>query len=128
MIEEDTVAGKHAVSLSVFLHHPEAILLCNRIWAEWVERCVFVLRNFLNLSVQLRSRSLVNTAGLIHAKHMYCLKDTKNAKRVHVSCIFCCIKRHAYMALCCQIVDLCRADFISERSPSCKVMAFSAIR
>ena len=51
MIEKNTICCELTVSITILLHHPETILLSNRIWAEWVERCFLVLWNFINLSI-----------------------------------------------------------------------------
>ena len=53
MIEENTVASEHVVSVPVLLHNPEAILLGHSIRRIGVERCILILRNLLHLTIEL---------------------------------------------------------------------------
>ena len=54
MIEEDTRAAEHIISLTILLDNPETILLGNSVWRIRVEWSVLVLRNLFYLTVELR--------------------------------------------------------------------------
>ena len=55
MVEENTRAAEHIVSLTILLHDPEAILFCHCVWRIRMERRILVLWHFLHLSIQLGS-------------------------------------------------------------------------
>jgi hypothetical protein len=67
MVEQDTRATIHIISLAVFLHNPETIQFGHCIRAVRMERCVFILRHFFHLSVKFRSRSLIDTASIFQS-------------------------------------------------------------
>ena len=53
MIEEDTRAAEHIISLTILLDNPETILLGNSVWRIRVEWSILVLRNLFYLTVKL---------------------------------------------------------------------------
>ena len=52
VIEKDTRAAEHVVCLPILLHNPKAIELCHCIRTIWMEWSIFILRNFLYLSIE----------------------------------------------------------------------------
>lgn len=79
MIEEDTVACEHVISIAVLTHDPVAILLGHSIRRVGMEWRVLVLRNFLYFPVELRGRSLVDAAGIGQPCLTNSLKDAQYA-------------------------------------------------
>lgn len=109
MVEQNTVDSEHIVSVTIFFHNPEAVLLGNCVRRIRVERRCFTLRNFLDLTIQFRSRCLIHLAAFSQTTNTDSLQNTQNTQSVHITGIFRCIKRNLHMALCSQIVD-----FIAE--------------
>ena len=109
MIEKDTRAAEHAISLTVFLHNPESIQLGHCIGAIRMERRVLVLGHLLYLAVKFRGGSLIDTAGLFQTTGTHGLQHTQHARSVHVCRELGRVKAYLYMTLCCQIVYFVRA-------------------
>ena len=108
MIKENSIHCKHAISFSVFFHDPVAVLLCHCIRAVRVKRCRLLLRYFLYLSVQFRSRCLIDPASLLQSTHSDSFQYSQ-----YTGCIDVCrelrhIKAYLHMRLRCQIIDFIR--------------------
>ena len=117
MIEQDTRAAEHVVRLAVLLHNPVAIQFSHRIRTVRMERRVLVLRHFLHLSVEFRSRSLIDAASILQATQTHRFQHTEHTRSIHVGCKFRRVKAHLYMALCSQVINLCRAhlaDYLQD--------------
>ena len=76
-----------------------------------MEGCLFVLRYFLNLSIKLGSRSLIDAAGVGKAGEAHGLKDAEHTGGIDVGCEFGRVKRYLDVALGGKIVDFVRAHF-----------------
>ena len=68
MVEQDAVAGVHAVGLPVVFHDPKRIQLGHAIWAARVEGRGLRLRHFLYHAVQFGGAGLVEPHLLLHAE------------------------------------------------------------
>ena len=128
MIKQNSIYGKHAISITVLLHHPETILLRNRIWGIWMKRRCLTLRNLLHLAVQLRGRSLINLAGLCQPTDADSLQNTQNTKCIYITRIFRCIKRHLHMTLCRKIINLIRSDLIHKTNQTRRIREITVMQ
>ena len=106
VIEENAVAGKHAVCLAILPNHPVAVLLGNRIGRVGVERGILVLGHLFDLAVQLGGAGLIDAAGLVQTGGMHRLKNAKHTERIDLAGILGGIKADLDMALCRQIINL----------------------
>ena len=104
MIEKDSRAAKHIISLSVFLYNPISILLCNSIRTIRVERSGFFLWNLLYLAIKFRSRSLVNPACLFQSTNSNRFQNSENSGRNNIRSIFRYIKGYLHMTLSRKII------------------------
>ena len=114
VVEQNAVDSKHTICFAILFYNPEAILLCNRIRAVWMERGCLALRNLFYFSIQFRSRCLVNFCLFGKAKNAACFQNTKNTKSIHIAGILRNIKRNLYMRLRSQIVNFIRLDNIDN--------------
>ena len=105
MVEQDTRAAIHIVSFTIFFHNPEAIQLSHCIRAVRMERRVFILRHFFHLSIQFRSRCLVDAASLCQSAQTYGFQYTEYPCSIHVGRKFRRVEAHLHVALCGQVVD-----------------------
>ena len=76
-----------------------------------MERCVLVLRNFLDLSVKLRGGCLIDTAGLCHTQLTNSLQDAQYTYSIHISRKLRAIERHLHMALCSKVIYFIGLNF-----------------
>ena len=88
VIEEYSVDGEHPISLAIVLHYPETVLFRYAIRTARVERCSFLLRDFLHLAEQLGGGSLIDAASLLHAKDAYCLQKAQSTDRIRLGGVF----------------------------------------
>ena len=109
MVEQDTRAAEHVVSLTIFLHNPESVQLCHRIRRVGVERSILVLWHFLHLSVQFRCRSLIYSAAFSQSAQTHSLQHTEHTCCIHIGSKLRRVERHLHMALCSQVIHLGRA-------------------
>src|SRR5580693_3634825 len=114
MVEQDTVAGIHAVGLAVVHRDPVAVKLGHRIGRARIERRGLLLRNLLNQAVQLRGGRLVEPRLLFHAEDADRLQQPQHADRIGVGGIFRALEADADMALRRQIIDLGRTDLLHQ--------------
>src|SRR5882757_2754814 len=69
MVEQNAVGGEHAIGLAVVHRDPVAVQLGDAIGRARIERRGFLLRDFLNQTVQLRSGCLIKPRLLFHAEN-----------------------------------------------------------
>ena len=84
VVEEDAVAAEHAVGVAVLLDDPEAVLLGDGVGAEGMEGGVLVLRDFLDLAVELGGGGLVDLAAIGEAYLADGLDDAKHADGIDI--------------------------------------------
>ena len=121
VVEQNTVAGKHSIRLTILSDHPKPILFRYRIRTVRMERRVLILRAFLHLAIQLGGRRLINTAGLIQSGGMYRFQNAKHTKGIHIACIFRRIEGHLHMALCSKVIYLVRLDLQDDAGDAGRV-------
>ena len=128
MVEEDAVNRKHPVSFTVFLHHPEAVLLGDGIGAVRMERCGLALRNLFHFAEELRSRRLIETAGLRDTDDAHGLQQAKHPQRVNVAGILGHVKADLNMALGCKIVNLVGPDERQDADQACGIAQVAIVQ
>lgn len=117
VVEQDTRTAEHVVGLAVLLDDPVAVELRHGVGAVGVERGLFVLRNLLDLAVELRSRSLIDAAGLSQTAQAHGLKDTQHARGIDIGGELRRVERHLHVALSRKVIDLVgthRADHLDD--------------
>src|SRR4051794_3204033 len=90
------------------------IELRRRVWRAWIEWRRFFLRNFLDLSEQLRSRGLVEAGLVFPAQNANGLQQAQRPETVGVGGVFRRLERNLHMRLRRQIVDLARLSLLHD--------------
>jgi hypothetical protein len=93
VIKENTVAQVHSVGFALVDQDPKCVLLRNSIQRARIERSRFGLRHFLNLSLQLTGRGLVETHFLFQASGADRIHHTKDTDTIAVSSVLGHVKR-----------------------------------
>ena len=106
VVEEDAVAAEHAVGVAVLLDDPEAVLLGDGVGAEGMERGVLVLRDFLDLAVELGGGGLVDLAAAGEAYLADGLDDAEDADGIDVGGELGGVEADLHVALGGEVVDL----------------------
>ena len=114
VVEENTVAGKHVISISILLHDPKAILLGHSIGRIGMERRVFILRHLFHLAIELGGGRLIDAATVREIQLSHSLQDAEHTDGIHVGGIFRGVEAYLYVALCSEVVDLCRTYFANH--------------
>src|SRR5690606_34639434 len=68
MIEENSVAGKHSISLAIVYSDPVCVEFSHAIGRSRIERCRFRLWYRLHLTIEFRRRCLVNPGLLLETE------------------------------------------------------------
>ena len=128
VIEQNARAGEHTVGFAVFLGDPEPVLLGDGVGAVGVERGLFVLRDLLNLAVQLGRRSLVDAAGVRQAAQAHGLQHAQHAGGVDVGRELRHIEADLHMALGGQVVDLVRPHAANDREQAHRIAHIAIVQ
>ena len=75
LFEKDPIGGKNVVGLSVINTDPVCIKFGRAIGAAWIERCLFILRKLLGLSIKLACGGLIKTDTICHVQNPNGLKQ-----------------------------------------------------
>ena len=70
-----------------------------------MERCILILRNLLDLTVEFRCRSLINAASVGQSALSDSLYDTEYTYSIDVGGVFRSVKTDLHMALRCEVVN-----------------------
>ena len=114
MVEQNTVATKHTVAFAVVLHHPEAIELRHTVRRARIKRRSFPLQYFLHHAIQLRGRSLVDTASVSQSYYAHSLQQSQHTYGIHLSSELRHVETHLHMTLCCQVIYLVRTNLADD--------------
>ena len=114
MVEEDAVAGVHAVRLAVVLDNPKRVQLRHAIGAARIEGGGLRLRLFLRQAVELGGAGLVEFDRLLHAEDADGFEDAKGAKRVRVGGVLWRFKADLDMTLGGEVVDLIGLNLLHD--------------
>lgn len=88
VVEQDPVARKHAVRLTVVHGDPIAIKLGDTVGGPGVERSRLALWGLDDLAVELGCRRLVEADVLVQPASTNSIEKTERAKTVDITCIF----------------------------------------
>ena len=86
-----------------------------------MKRSSLALGNFLNLTIQLRGRSLIYLAGLDQAADADSFQHTQDTQCVHITGIFRSIEGDPNMALSSQIVDFIGLDLAHQTNQARRI-------
>ena len=112
VIEQDPIAGKNSVSLTVVDRNPIRIELCDRIGRAGIKRRCLFLRRFPHQAVEFRSRGLVKARQLFESGNANRLKQAQGAQRIGIRRVFRLLERNFDVTLCREVVDLVRLHFL----------------
>ena len=106
VVDQDAVAGIHAVGLAVVHRDPVGIELGDAIGAAGIEGRGFFLRRFLHQAVKLTGAGLVDAGFVCEHQHAHRFQDAQGAKGVGIGGVFQSLKAHRRMALADKVVNL----------------------
>lgn len=106
MIEENSVARKHVVRLTVVNDDPVAVHLGDGVRTSWIKRGLLALRDLLDLSVEFRSGGLVEADFLSKTTRMDRIEQTECSDGIDFGRVLGKIERDLHMGLGCQMVNL----------------------
>ncbi len=114
VIEQNTVYSKHTIAFAVVFSNPETILFgypIRRTGIEW--SCLF-LWNFLHLTEQFGSRSLIDAGFLFQSQDAYSFEHTQRTDSICFGSVFRNVERNLHVALSCEIVDFIRLHLLNN--------------
>ena len=114
MIEQDAVAGIHAVGLAVVHGDPVGIELGYGVRAARVEGGSFLLRGFLYQAIQLAGTGLVEADFLFHPQDANSFQHAQSAHAVYIGGVFGGFEADGHVALRAQIVDFVGLGFLNN--------------
>jgi len=114
VIEQDAVAGIHAIGLAVVDRDPVGIELGHGVGAARVEGGSFLLRDFLHQAIQLAGGGLIEAGFLLQSEDAYGFEHAQRAHAVHIGGVFGRLEGHGHMALGAQVVDLVGLHFLND--------------
>ncbi len=106
VVEEDPVAGVHAVGFPVVNGDPVSKELGHPVGRTRIEGRLFALGNLLHQTVQFARGSLVNAGFANEAQESYGLEEAEDPHSVGIGHIFGRVKAHFYVAHGRKVVDL----------------------
>ncbi len=114
VVEQDAVAGIHAICLAVVDGDPVGIELGHRIGAARVEGGGLFLRDLLHQPIQLGGGGLVEAGFLFQPQDADGFENPQGAERVGVGGVFRLFEAHRDMALRGQVVDFVRPHLLDD--------------
>jgi len=106
VIEEDAVAGIHAVGLAVVDGDPVGVELGDAVGTAGIEGGGFLLGDFLDEAVELGGGGLVNAGFVGEPEDADGLENAEGAEGVGIGGVFGRLEAHLHMALGTEVVDL----------------------
>jgi len=114
VVEQNAVAGIHAVGLAVVHRDPVGVELGHPVGAAGVERGALLLGDLLHQAVELAGAGLVDPRFLAEPQHAHRLQDAQGAEGVAVGRVFRRLEAHRHVALGAQVVDLIRLHLLDD--------------
>lgn len=114
VVEEDAVAGIHAVGFAVIDRDPVGIELGAGIGRTGIEGRFLRLRDLLHLAEQLRSGGLIEAGLFFQAQHADGFQKTEGPQSIHIGGVFGRFEGDLHMALGCQVVDFVRLHLLHD--------------
>ena len=113
MVEQNAIAGIHAVGLPVVHCDPVGVELGHSVGAARVKgvvsRCLLLYQ-----AVELGCGGLVDAGFVCKTADAYRLKDAQGAQSIHVGGVFRCLEAHRHMALGAEVVDLIGLHLLND--------------
>src|SRR5712692_4607779 len=106
VVEEDPVAGVHAVGLAVVHRDPVRVELRDRIGATGIERCGLGLRRLAREAVELGGGRLIEARLLLEAEDAHRFQHAQRPERIGVGGVFRLFEAHRDVGLRGAVVDL----------------------
>src|SRR5258708_25528195 len=88
VIEQDSIARIHPVTLTVVHRDPVCVQLGNAIRAARIKWCLFGLRSLLNEPEQFRSRGLIEAGFLGQLQETNRFENSQSSKSVDIGGVF----------------------------------------
>ena len=114
VVEQDAVAGIHAVGFAVVDGDPVGVELGHGVGAARVEGCGFFLRGFLHQAVEFAGRGLVEAGFLLQAQDANGFQNAQRAHAVYVGGVFGAFKAHSHMGLSAEVIDFVWLRFLDD--------------
>ena len=121
MVEQNAVAGIHAVGLAVIDGDPVGVQFCGCVRGSGVERGFFRLRCFLHFAEEFGCGSLVKPGLFFKTEDSHPFQDAQGAKGILIGSILRGLKGNRHMALGGEIVDLIRLDLLDDSDKVCGI-------
>ena len=86
-----------------------------------MERRLLVLRDLLDLAVELRGRGLIDAAGLRQTAQAHGFEDAQHARGIDIGGELRGVERHLHVALGCKVVDLVGAHLADDLNDAHRV-------
>jgi hypothetical protein len=114
MIEQNTVAAKHIIALTIVLHDPVTVEFGYGIRGTGMERGGLLLGYFGYLAEELGGAGLIDLTGLAQSADTNGFQQTEGTDTVNLGGIFGYVEADLDMALGCKVIDLRRLDFRND--------------
>ena len=114
MVEQDAVAGIHAIGFAVVHGDPVGVHLGHGVGAARVERRGFLLRGFLHQAVEFGGGCLVELGFLFQAEEADGFEQAQRADGIYVGGVFRGFEADGDVGLGAEVVDLVRLYFLQD--------------
>ena len=114
MVEQDAVAGVHAVGFAVVDRDPVGVELGHGVGAARVKRRGFFLRGFLHQAVKFGGAGLVEAGFLLQPEDANGFQNAQCAHAVDVGGVFGALKADRHMGLSAEVVDFVWLRFLND--------------
>jgi hypothetical protein len=114
VVEQDAVAGIHAVSLAVIHRDPVGVELGHRVGAARIKGRGFLLWSFLYETEKLGRTGLIEAGFLFHAEDAHRFEDAQGAKGVRVGRVFGFLETHRNVTLRGEVVDFVGLHLLND--------------
>src|SRR5262249_24739901 len=112
MVKHNAVAGAETVALAVIHRCPIRKNLGDTIRAARPERCLLVLRHLLGFPEHFAAGCLKKTRTQSRFADRF--QDPDRADACNIGCVFRNIEAHAHVALCTEMINLVRFQFVKK--------------
>lgn len=114
VIEQDTVAGVHAVGFAVVHRNPVGVELGDGIGGPRIEGGGLALGGFLHQAVKLGRGRLIKVSLAFQAQQPNCFQNAQSAHGVPIGGILWRLEAYRHMALRTQVVDFIRLHLLDD--------------
>ncbi|MCY1543874.1 hypothetical protein D9M68_797110 [compost metagenome] len=114
MVEQDTVAGIHAVGFAIVDRNPIGIKLGYRVGGSGIEGSSFLLGDFLYQAIEFRCGSLIEASFFLQPKQADSFQQAKSTHGIYVSGIFGRFETYSNVGLCSEIINFVGLYFLND--------------